>query len=83
VERVEEINLKDACNPQNMAEERLVCIPFDTAVTGSADDISSIAGLQEQISISKQYETLRYNFQKKIFVCVLGRSEIGKLVVGD
>jgi hypothetical protein len=65
VERVEEINLNDACNPQNVTEERLVYIPFDTAVKGSADDISSVAGLQEQISISKKYETLRYNFQKQ------------------
>jgi len=56
--------ISDGYNPQNVTEERLVCIPFDTAVKGSADDISSIADLQEQISVSKKYETLRYNFQK-------------------
>jgi hypothetical protein len=28
------------CNPQNVTEERLACIPFDTAVKGSAEDIS-------------------------------------------
>jgi hypothetical protein len=69
MERVEEINRNDGYNPQNVTEERLVCIPFDTAVRGSADDISSIACPQEQISIPKKYETLRYNFQKQ-FLCV-------------
>ena len=65
MERVEEINPNDGYNLQNVTEERLVCIPFGTAVKDSADDISSIPGTQEQISISKKYETLRYNLQKQ------------------
>jgi hypothetical protein len=41
---MEEINLNDGYNLQIVTEERLVCIPFDTAVKGSAEDISNIAG---------------------------------------
>jgi hypothetical protein len=69
VERVEEINHNDGYNPQNVTEERLCAFRLTLPSKVRLDDISSTAGLQEQISISKKYETRRYNFQKQ-FLCV-------------
>jgi hypothetical protein len=42
-----------------------MCSPFGIDVEDLTDDISSTAGLQEQLIDIQKYETWRYNFQKQ------------------
>jgi hypothetical protein len=65
MEHVEVLTLNNSNIRRNVTEERWMCSPFGIDVEDLADDVSSIAGLQEQLSDIQKYETLRSNFQKR------------------
>jgi hypothetical protein len=66
VKHLKELNLDfDRYIPEDVTKHSWVRGPFDTDVEYLADEISSIAGLQEQLIEIQNDETMRYSFQEQ------------------
>jgi hypothetical protein len=66
VEHLEQLTLHvESYFPQSVIKHSWVCSAFDTDVEDLADNMSSIAALQEHLIEILNDKTLRYNFQKQ------------------